>query len=208
MNPRERLKDRHEQAGMGVRFVDAHASDNTTNVKSHSGDPIMLLIAEILMLGYGLVALFTGKIKIGNEPVYGAGARLAGAIMASVLPAVFCVGIVIGIQFANDPNGLPKWVFAIDLIGVIVGGVLAVIVAKTMGVPESRHFSRNDDYDYEEDEETYRRRRSAVRDDFDDEEPRPQTRRPSQDRFDRIDGLDDDEEPRPRRRRRPADDDV
>ena len=161
------------------------------------------------MFGVGVVALFTGKIKIGSEPVYGVGARLAGAILASLLPSMFFLGVVIGIAHADDPNGLPKWIGALDLVGAIIFGTLAVIVAKTMGIPESQKFSRNDDYDYEEDEETYKRRRSAVRDEDYDEEPRPRPsggRRPSEDRFDRTDGFADDEPPRPRRRRRPDDD--
>lgn len=152
---------------------------------------MLLLIVEIVMFGVGVVALFTGKIKIGSEPVYGIGARLAGAILASLLPSMFFLRAAIG--FAH----------ALDLIVVIVFGTLAAIVAKTMGTPESQRFGRNyDDY-----EEPRSRRRAAALDEYDDEEPRPRGRRPSEDRVDRTDGFAD-EEPRPRRRRRPADDDV
>jgi hypothetical protein len=57
-----------------------------------------LLIAEIIMLVGGLVALVTGKLKLSNAlQLEGTPARIAGAILMAPLPLALAIGFMIGL---------------------------------------------------------------------------------------------------------------
>jgi|GEM_PF-5276227 len=164
----------------------------------------MILGLEIFFLIFGLVALFTGKVKLGKQPIYGLGARLAGLIMVLALPTV-AVALVIAIATSDDIEGPPKGILVAIEAGIILGmGLLAYIVARKFGTTvDPKVAVLDEDYDFEEERTPRTRGRSPAREEFgDDLDQRARDDRPGN-RFDRTDGSGD--EPRPRRRR-PSDD--
>src|SRR5690349_8225720 len=100
----------------------------------------MILVLEIAMLVWGIIALVKGKLKISKtKEVRGAKARLLGVVLVLPLPLAMMAGFVIGFTAAR--NGAVnmdslKW----TLIGVEAGIVLtclalAVVGGMVMGQP-------------------------------------------------------------------------
>jgi hypothetical protein len=86
-----------------------------------------LLIAEIIMLVGGLVALVTGKLKLSNAlQLEGTPARIAGAILMAPLPLALAIGFMIGLLIGM--GALPESALGLSTV-IEIALVLGALVA-------------------------------------------------------------------------------
>jgi hypothetical protein len=153
----------------------------------------MLCVLEIACLVFGIVILAKGRVSLtARKEVRGGPAYVIGLLLIAVLPVAVTLGIVVGLNAAQNAGGgggfrLNPAFALIDLGVVVVLGLIALVVALVTAQPKRKK----------------KKRRSAEEEDYDDldreADDRPRRRRPAAD-------LDDEDEDRPRRRR-PASDD-
>ena len=100
----------------------------------------MILVIEVAFLIAGLYALFTATMPAWmmgkGYKAEGPKVRVLGAVMAALLPAVFCLGLVLGIVGGTagfDPTG---WITALEVIIVIVMAIIVTVVLRNIRQPD------------------------------------------------------------------------
>jgi hypothetical protein len=164
----------------------------------------MLCILEIACLTFGITILVRGRVSLSaKKEVRGGPAYLIGLLLIAILPLAAGIGLVVGIQQAQQGNAVGfNPAFALIDLGVVgVLGISALLIAlataKPKLKPKRRRSAEEDDYDDHELEDDDRPRRPRRDELDDDEDERPRGRR--------RDELDEDDD-RPRRKRDDLDD--
>lgn len=91
---------------------------------------LLVLLAEIAMLVYGLTAAFTGYYPgKGNRASGGVGARVAGVIMALPLPLALFIGLAVGAQSGGQPlHGVDRLDLGFKLLFVEIALIVICLV--------------------------------------------------------------------------------
>jgi hypothetical protein len=99
----------------------------------------MLFVIEAAFLITGLYALFTAKMPswvIGKGyKAEGNKVRATGALMATLMPGMFCMGIVVGLMggmMGFDPD---SWAIGIEIITVILVAIIVSIILRNIREP-------------------------------------------------------------------------
>ena len=90
----------------------------------------MVLSLEIGLIVVGLIALVTGKVKLGkNRVATGIPARIAGAFFLLPFPVAFAIGFAIGLSQASQGKRVDTedWKLTLSLIEL---GASANLVAR------------------------------------------------------------------------------
>lgn len=105
----------------------------------------MMCILQIVMLVFGIIILFSGRMKMSGKELEGVTARLLGLAMTLTLPVCLTIGILYGIAQAaagKSPQEVQEEAFMGPLmfmdIGVTLGvGALVLIVFHMLARPVS-----------------------------------------------------------------------
>jgi hypothetical protein len=100
----------------------------------------MILIIEIIFLFAGLYALFTAKMPswiVGKGyKAEGNKVRLIGALMALLLPGVFCLGLTVGFLGGYADFDPTSWVSVLEFGTVIVVALIVTFALRSIRVPD------------------------------------------------------------------------
>jgi len=104
---------------------------------------MMCLIMEIAILIFGIVTLVKGELTLSkNKVLAGTPARVVGIVMALMLPALFAVGLFIGVMMAAMLGRQPtqedlQMLAGLDLLFVLGTVVFVGIMGAVYGKPKS-----------------------------------------------------------------------
>jgi hypothetical protein len=149
---------------------------------------MILLILEIGMFVWGMIALCTGRLQwSANKPIRGIGARVGGFIMLLPMPVAFGVGVLLRIY--HESHGIPIGDQVRLFAGIIELGIclvfllMAGLISHAVGSSKRRRRRRDaedseeyeydrrprryeeDDYDRDRRRDRYERRRNQEEDD-------------------------------------------
>jgi hypothetical protein len=118
---------------------------------------MLCLIAEIISLVFGIIAVATGKLTMSKTKIVrGAPARVAGIFLILPLPLALVAGVVIAARFVAegkvfDRANLPGWVLAVEPAIFGVCFAIAMIIAIANAGPLQPKPPRYEEDDYPED---------------------------------------------------------
>lgn len=104
----------------------------------------MLMIVEALLLIFGAIMLFTGKVSVGSFQVAGIKVRQAGIILMLPLVVGFSVGLIIGFNAASEGRDIGMN----DAMGITLAELLGTIAAGMFSWRLLKQASR-DTFEYE-----------------------------------------------------------
>lgn len=162
-------------------------------------------MCDIIFLIVGIIILIKGRFSVTKtKEIRRPGSIFVGLLFIAPFPLSFLVGAILAanaIAGGQDPGAVAEDTKTLRVVGaiivlccVIAGLVLAFVLAKPKSDPLPRKRPARDYDDYED---SPRRRRSAE----DDEEDRPRRRKRADE------AAEDEEDDRPSRRKRDDDDD-
>jgi WD40 repeat protein len=101
----------------------------------------MLCVVEVFMIIGGIMALVTGRFKLGKKVVEGGAARFAGLLLMLPWPTAFVIGFLIGAnEAAKGGFNVKEWYgfLVVMEIGIVLGYLLlALLVASSATSAES-----------------------------------------------------------------------
>jgi hypothetical protein len=138
---------------------------------------MLLLIAEIASLVFGIIAVSTGKFSLSkNKVVTGAPARVVGVFLILPLPLALMAGLAIAAMLAArgeviELGRAPVWTMLLELGIFLACFTTAMVIAAVNAHPPEGERRRYDAYDDRYDapdayEEDYDRRRRPPEDPY------------------------------------------
>ena len=123
---------------------------------------MLLLVLEIAMLVYGIIAVSTGRFSLSaQKEARGVPARIAGVLLILPLPVAFLVGFMVGAAMAAqgrafDIQHIPPWITFMELGIFAVFAISAFVVAGVNAQPVQKYAPPKPPYDDYPEEERQR----------------------------------------------------